>query len=192
MRFVLYSEKTAAQCLTAINARMHVKETSTRPALDGWVEKSGAFSIGVSTTVIGKFTRRTYLKAKVERQSGVTIIRGSVPNGVSKEGQLVVFGALALVTLGIMGSGNALFALLMIPFAAYLYIPMRGDLLNSEILIDEVQKTLKAKVKPPKKTSDSKSSKATISKATTTRAAPRTAVPRKPTPASDDHALFND
>ncbi len=161
MRFVLYSEKTVAQCLTAINARMHVKGTSTHPALDGWVEKGGAFALGVSTTVVGKFSRRTTLKAKVERQSGVTVIRGSVPNGGSKQGQLVVFGALALVAATMIANGNVLFALLMIPFAAYLYIPMRGDLLNSEILIDEVQKTLKAKPKPPKKLSESKPNKPT-------------------------------
>ena len=39
MQFVLYTEKTVAQSLTAINERMHVKETSTRPALDGWVAR---------------------------------------------------------------------------------------------------------------------------------------------------------
>ena len=44
MRFILYSEKTVAQCLTSINARMHVKGSGSRPTLDGWVEKNGAFS----------------------------------------------------------------------------------------------------------------------------------------------------
>ncbi len=181
MRFVLYSEKTVAQCLTAINARMQAKGTSTRPALDGWVEKGGAFALAVSTTVIGKFARRTTLKAKIERQSGVTIIRGSVPNGSTKQGQLVVFGGLTLVAATMIANGNVLFALLMLPFAAYLYIPMRGDLLNSEILIDEVQKTLKAKPKPPKKLSETKSSKPATSRAST---------PRKNT--ADDQALLND
>lgn len=182
MRFVLYSEKTVAQCLTAINARMHVKGTSSRPTLDGWVEKSGAFAIGVSSTVIGRFSRSTYLKAKVERENGVTVIRGSVPNGVSKEGQLVVFGALMLLAIAIIGGGNVLFGLLMIPFAAYLYIPMRGDLLNSEILLDEVQKTLKAKTKPPRKAAESKAAKAT---------SPR-AAPVRSKPASDQPALLEE
>ncbi len=180
VRFVLYSEKTVAQCMTAINARMQAKGTSTRPALDGWVEKGGAFSLGISTPVIGKFARRTTLNAKVERQSGVTIIRGSVPNGSSKEGQLVVFGGLALVAATMIANGNALFALLMIPFAAYLYIPMRGDLLNSEILIDEVQKTLKAKPKPPKKLSESKSSKSTTARTPSTRATTKKAPEDQP------------
>ncbi len=157
MRFILYSEKTVAQCLTSINARMHVKGTGSRPTLDGWVEKSGAFSISMSAPVIGKFSRRTVLKAKVERESGVTIIRGSVPNGVSREEQAIIFAALALVVVLMMSQGNALLGFVLIPFAAYLYIPLHGDHLNSAVLIDEVQKTLKAKAKPPKKTSgDSK------------------------------------
>ncbi len=156
MQFVFYSEKTVAQCLTAINARMQVKETATRPALDGWVEKGGSFSISLTTPVIGKFTRRTALKAKVERESGVTVIRGSVPNGASREGQAVVFAALALVALIIFANGNALVSLLLLPFAAYLYIPMHGDYLNSAVLVDEMQKTLKAKPKPPKKTAETK------------------------------------
>ncbi|MEP7293329.1 MAG: hypothetical protein ABI835_16215, partial [Chloroflexota bacterium] len=87
MRFVLYSEKTVTQCMSAVNERMHAKETSTRPALDGWVEKSGTFSISLSAPVIGKFRRRTALTAKVERQSGITVIEGSVPSGASREGQ---------------------------------------------------------------------------------------------------------
>ena len=194
MRFVLYSEKTVTQCLTAINARMHVKGTGSRPTLDGWVEKSGAFSISMSAPVIGKFARRTVLKAKVERESGLTIIRGSVPNGVSRQGQAFIFVALALVALIIIGEGNALFGFLLIPFAAYLYIPLHGDYLNSEVLIDEVQKTLKAKAKPPKKTSgDSKSasvrpttrssaahSTATRSTTTRTAAAPKTTSAARP------------
>lgn len=154
MRFVLYSEKTVAQCLTAINARMHVKATSTRPALDGWVEKSGTFSISMTETIVGKFSRRTALQAKVEREGGITIIRGSVPSGVNREGQAVVFVALALVALTIIGSGNVLVGLLLIPIAAYLYIPLHGDYLNSAVLVDEVEKTLKAKAKPPRKTAD--------------------------------------
>lgn len=174
MRFVLYSEKTVAQCLTAVNARMHVKETSTRPALDGWVEKSGTFSLAMTAPVIGKFNRRTTLTAKVERQGGVTVIEGGVPSGVSREGQAVVFVALALVALAIMGSGNVLFGALLIPFAAYLYIPLHGDYLNSAILLDEVEKTLKAKAKPPKKLADAKPAARS--------AAPRTASSAKPAP----------
>ncbi len=181
MRFVLYSEKTVTQCLTAINARMHVKETSTRPALDGWVEKGGAFSIIMTAPVVGKFKRRTALTAKVERQAGITVIQGSVPSGVSRDGQAVIFIALALVALAMMGSGNVLFGLLLLPFAAYLYIPLHGDYLNSSVLVDEVERTLKAKAKPPKKLAEGKSSAARAASGTRTAAKPpaKTAAPKR-------------
>ena len=165
MRFVFYSEKSVAQCLSAINARMHVKGTASRPGLDGWVEKGGAFALGTSSKVIGKFSRKTYLRAKVERENGVTVIRGSVPSGVSLQGQAVVYVALALVALVIIGSGNVVYGLLLVPFAAYLYIPMRGDYLNSEMLIDDVRKTLKARPTPPKKsTSEAKTVKPAVAR----------------------------
>lgn len=150
MRFVFYTEKTIPQCMTAINERMQVKATSTRPALDGWVEKGGAFALSLTSPVIGKFTRRTTLKAQAERESGITIIRGSVPGGAPREGQAIVFIALVLVALIIISSGNILVGLLLLPVAAYLYIPLHGDYRNSDVLLDEVQKTLKAKLTPPK------------------------------------------
>ena len=195
MQFVLYTDKTVPQCLTAINERMHVKESSTRPALDGWVEKGGAFSISLSAPVIGRFARRTALKAKVERENGVTVIQGSVPGGVSRNGQIVIFIALALVALTIIGGGNLLIGLLLVGLAAILYIPMQGDYMNSTVLLDEVQKTLKAKPTPPKVTSEVKpaaksstTTRSTATKSTTTRsdakspAAPRSATRAVPKP----------
>ncbi|MEP7292821.1 MAG: hypothetical protein ABI835_13645, partial [Chloroflexota bacterium] len=91
--------------------------------------------------------------------SGITVIEGSVPSGASREGQAVIFVALALVALAMMLGGSVLFGLLLIPFAAYLYIPLHGDYLNSSLLIDEVEKTLKAKAKPPKAAAISKTAK---------------------------------
>lgn len=150
MQFVLYTDKTVSQCMTAINERLHLKGTSSRPSMDGWVDKGGAFSMGVSTPVIGKLNRTTYLRAKVSRENGVTTIKGDVPGGASRQGQMLVFIALALVAVVLMGGGNALLGLVIIPFAAVLYIPMKGDFDNSEMLISEVQKALKAKPTPPK------------------------------------------
>jgi hypothetical protein len=174
----LYTDKTVPQCLTAINERMHLKESSTRPALDGWVEKNGAFSLSLSAPVMGRFARRTALRAKVERENGVTVVQGSVPGGVSRNGQIVIFIALALVALTIIGGGNLIIGLLLIGLAAILYIPMQGDYLNSSALLDEVQKTLKAKPSPPKGTSEAKP--AAKSSTTTARSTPAksTAAPR--------------
>lgn len=150
MRFTLYTDKSVSQCMSAINERLHVKGTSARPGMDGWVDKKGIFSIGVSSPIIGKLQRKTFLRAKVEREGGVTTIKGDVPTGASPQGQIVVFGALALVAVVLIGSGSMLLGLIVIPFAAVLYIPMKGDYYNSEILLSEVQKALKAKPTPPK------------------------------------------
>ena len=176
MQFVLYSEKTVAQCLTSINARMHVKGTASRPGLDGWVEKSGAFAVGVTTPVVGKFTRRTFLKAKVERQNGMTIIRGSVPHGVTKPEMAIIFVALLVVAAVIIGSGSVLLGLVLIPVGAYFAILLRGDFHNSEYLLDEVRKTLKAKPTPIKKstTTDTKTVRSAALRPTT----PKSAAPR--------------
>jgi hypothetical protein len=154
LQFEYYTEKTVAQCLTAINARMQAKPTSTRPALDGWVEKSGRFSLGVTMPVIGRFKRTTYLQAKLERQGAVTQIAGSVSSGVPRDGQIVVYAALAVVVLVMVLSGS-LYGWLLIPFGALLYIPMKGDDANSTLLLDEIQKTLKARARPPRKASES-------------------------------------
>ncbi len=154
MRFILYTEKTPAQALTAINTRMQSKESSARNSLGGWIEKNGAFSLNVATPVIGRFERRTVMRGRIERENGLTVVQGDVPHGVDKQGQLIVFIALALLGVLILTSGNAI-ALVMIPLGAYLYVPMNGDRANSEILMNELQRTLKARQTPPKKT-DSK------------------------------------
>jgi hypothetical protein len=151
--------------MSAVNERLHLKGTSTRPGMDGWVDKSGAFSISVSTPVIGKLQRTTHLRAKVAREHGMTVIKGDVPGGTSPQGQWLVFAALGLVALFLVGSGSALLGLVVVPFAALLYIPMKGDYVNSETLVSEVQKVLKAKTTPPKTT------KASARAATTARAA---------------------
>ena len=156
MRFELYTDKTVAQCLTAINARMQAKETSTRPAIDGWVEKGGAFSISTSTRVVGRFNRRTHLSARLERENGVTVIRGNVATGVDRQGQALVFIALGLMVVLFASGGNVAPALVLLPLAAYLYIPMKGDYINSDVLLTELQRLLKAKSSPPKKTSEKK------------------------------------
>jgi hypothetical protein len=159
----MYTEKSVSQCMSAINERLHVKGTSARPGIDGWVDKKGVFSMGISSPVIGKLHRKTYLRAKVEREGGVTMIKGDVPTGASPQGQVLVFGALALVAAVLIGSGSMLLGLVVIPFAAILYIPMKGDYCNSEVLVSEMQKALKAKSTPPKPAKP---------------AAPKSAVPR--------------
>ncbi len=173
MRFLLYTEKTPSQALTAINARMQAKESSARASLGGWVEKNGSFALSVSTPVVGRFRRRTVLRGKIERENGLTTVRGDVPSGVDKQGQIVVFIALGLLAVLLLTGGNAVPALAVLPLGAYLYIPMTGDHTNCDLLMGELQRTLKAKEKPPRKSSEARAAgaaKAVTAKPATSRA----------------------
>ncbi len=183
MRLELYTEKTIAQSLTALNERMQVKGTSSRPGFDGWVEKNGAFALSITTPVIGGFQRRTTLHGKMERRDGCTVIDATVPSGASKQGIIAMLGGVALMVLGMIGSGNVLFALALLPLGAYLYIPMRGDYENSSILINDLQKTLKAKDTPPKRpTADAQPRRATVESAVKPRPTATTpALPKRTT-----------
>jgi hypothetical protein len=164
----LYTEQTVAQCLSALNERMHLKPTTSRPALDGWLEKSGAFSLGVSSVVVGRFSRSTYLRGRLERQNGYTVVHGSVSGGASHKDKIVIFVALALIAAALALRGSVTLALVIAPLAAALYIPLTGDHQNSETLISELQKTLKARENPPRP----------AKKATETVAKPRRAAAR--------------
>lgn len=150
MRFTLYTKKTVRECMSAINDRMQARATRTRPALDGWIEKGGKFSLAVTSKVAGRFSRRTRLRAVAERQSGVTVIRGYVPHGVPRRGVLVIMGAVIIMGFLIALSGNALLGLVAAVLGMALYIPLTGDYDNSEILMKEIRRALKAKDKPPK------------------------------------------
>jgi hypothetical protein len=134
--------------MTALNARMQAKSSRV---LDGWVEKSGRFSISTSCKVARRFTRTTHLRAAAVREEGITVIRGYVPDGASRESQAVIFGALLLISLVLVASGNALLAGAAVVAGVLMYIPTTGDHINSEVLMSEVQRTLGAKATLPKK-----------------------------------------
>ena len=156
MRFVMYTDKSVSQTMSAINERLHVPPSKSRPQLDGWVEKSGRFAIGVRSELQLRLSRKTYLQGKAERQGSVTVVEGNVPGGVSREGQLVIFVAMLLVGLLLYTQGYAMFALVVVAVGAALYVPLRGDYQNSEILLAELQKTLNARLTPPKKSTTTK------------------------------------
>ena len=95
---------------------------------------------------------------------------------------VVIFVALAVVAAVIMGSGSVLLGLVLIPVGAYFVILLRGDFHNSEYLLDEVRKTLKAKPTPIKKstTSDTKTAQ-TDGRQGPTSTRPGSAAPKKAT-----------
>ncbi len=150
MRFVMYTEKTIPQAMRAINERLHSPGTKSRPQLDGWVEKNGSFAITVTTTVHGRFKRKTILRGQAERESGETIIRGNVPGGLARDKQTMIFGIMFAIALLVFLQGSAIMALVFILVGAAITIPLQGDFNNSEILLTELQRALKARLTPPK------------------------------------------
>lgn len=185
MQFTYYTEKTVAQCMSALNERLQQKGTASRPGLDGWVEKSGNFSLAVSSKVAKRFPRTTRLQGKAERLGGMTVIKGSVADGVTPREQIVIVGALALVGLFIISTGNLLPGLIAIAAGVALNIPLMGDYQNSQILTNEVQRTLKARTTPPaavKKTAETRRAVDMHKPAQPKKSASKTTATKKPTP----------
>lgn len=150
MRFVMYTEKTVPQAMRAINERLHAPGTKSRPQLDGWVEKSGNFAIGVTTVVYGRFRRRTILRGRAEREGGITIVQGTVPGGLDRNHQRIILGIMILIGLLTLSQGNAILAIISVLAGAALSIPLQGDYDNSEILLTELQRALKARLTLPR------------------------------------------
>lgn len=147
MRFVYYTEKTVSQSMIALNERLQAK--SSRSSLDGWVEKSGNFALSTTSKVFGRFPRTTRLQGKVSRENGLTTIKGSVSEGVTPRDLAIILAALVLLGVFIILRGNLLPGLIVIIAGAALTIPLTGDHHNSQLLIGEVQRTLKARETPP-------------------------------------------
>ena len=153
MRVLFFTDKTVAQCMTALHERLQSRSSRS---LEGWVEKNGNFELSIATPVIGKVTRRTYLRGKAEREGGVTQVKVDVSSGADRRGQIIIFIACGLVAVALLANGAVTVAILAVAAGAALYIPLAGDDKNSPLLINEVQRTLKATTKKPKKPSDSK------------------------------------
>ena len=150
MRFVLFTDKSTAQCMRDLNDRLEAKGTKSRPELDGWIKKGGTFSISVTLPVFGKFNRTTRLKAQSERESGVTVIRGSVSEGVTPKWQRIIFILLGLACALMLISGQGVLAIAAFVLGLATFIPMMGDYKNSDVLLIELERVLKASPKPPK------------------------------------------
>ena len=149
MRFELYTDKSVKQCMDIINTRMQAKATKTRPAMDGWIENGGKFSLAISCTVAGRFQRRTRLQAQLERDKGITVIRGYVPHGATQRGVNIIMAAVLFMGVMIALNGSTMLGLMAVVLGGALYITMTGDSINSEKLMKEVRKLLKAKDKRP-------------------------------------------
>lgn len=149
MQFILYTDQSIKQCTTALTERMEVKGTKARPEIGGRIEKGGKFTLEISGQIAGALKRTTRLRATMERENGVTVIRGFVPSGVPRERILIVMGSLLFVGLILFLNGSGLLGIVAMGFAIFAYIALVGDYNNREYLIKEVKKILKAKETPP-------------------------------------------
>lgn len=150
MRFILFTDKKVLDCVSAINERLQAPASGSRPGLDGWIEKRGSFALAIDSPVLGRFVRQTRLEALVEREGDTTVIRGQVPGGASPGQQRLLIGGVIALCAFMLIQGEALVAMLAAVMGGILYIPLRGDYDNSEKLLIEVERTLKASPKVPK------------------------------------------
>ena len=131
--------------MLALNERLHQKSGK----LDGWVEKNGNFSISVKTTVLRRFSRSTRLNGHVEKENGVTVVRGYVSDGADPRNRYFIYGILLVLGIFQALAGYLLIGLIVIAVILPLNIPLEGDYINSDTLTGEVQRTLKAKASLP-------------------------------------------
>jgi hypothetical protein len=131
--------------MLALNERLHQKNGR----MDGWVEKNGNFSISVSTTVLRRFTRWTRLSGRVEKENGVTVVRGYVSDGADPKNRYIIYGILLVLGVALALAGYLLIGLAVAAVILPLNIPLEGDYINSKTLTGEVQRTLKAKASLP-------------------------------------------
>lgn len=152
MRFTLYAEKSVSECVKALNERIDAKKNS-KQGVRGKADKNGDFSLWISTKVIFIFKRTTTMNAKIRRESGNTLIEGFVPDGMSPYWMGIAGLFLVGVCAGFLLIGETVLAVLGALIGAISYVILRGDYRNSDLLLLEVERTLKASPKPPKKKS---------------------------------------
>lgn len=147
MRFTLYTDKTVADCIKSLAERLQ----ATRSPYDGWVEKKGRFSLTLESRVFGPFKRRTRMDGEVVRESGQTIIRGQVAEGAPPAGQLLILFSLLIVGAILLSIGQLALAIVCAVGGLIGYVFARGDWENSDRLLVEIERTMKATPKAPKK-----------------------------------------
>jgi hypothetical protein len=151
MRFMLYTERSVAECVKALSERIAQSPTATRPALDGYADKTGRFAVALTTEVFAKFTRKTWLEGTLARESGATVIRGAVPDGAPPKRQRLI--AYAIPVVGVFLALNAawLLAAAAVILMTVVWVTLKGDYENGDRLLLEIERLLKASPRPPKK-----------------------------------------
>jgi hypothetical protein len=135
--------------MKALHERMDASATKTRPELNGWIEKSGTFSLSLSRSVFGKLKRTTKLRGTADRESGVTVIRGSVPEGVTKEWLSIIGLCIVALAVYMFFNGQLMVSIMILLAGVFMLVPLWGDHRNHDVLLYELEKALKAKPAPP-------------------------------------------
>ena len=148
MRVELYTSKNIKQCTTALKERFEQPVSKSRPAMEGYVEKSGDFMVGLSTKVATLFTRTTRIRGKFEREGGQTVLRGNLSEGVPPERIRLIMAALAAAGFIIILGGATVLGIFVALLGVAMYIPLVGDHENSSALMKELKRTLEAKDRP--------------------------------------------
>ena len=161
MQFDLYTDKTVSQALNAVHERLQAKPTKSRPEFDGWIQKDGHFTMSTTIPVARIFSRTTRLHGRLERVGNATTVHVRVAVGMTQEGQAILFGAILVLAALVLLNGNAVLGLLIAIVGLAAYIPLKGDYHNSEVLVKDLRRILKAKETPPsaKKTTTKRRSK---------------------------------
>jgi hypothetical protein len=150
VNFILYSEKPLTECVKALTDRLLQSETPTRPALDGVVHKNGKFKLSIEQVVFRQLKRKTWIEGQMSKDGGMTIIRGQVPEGLAPERQKFVAALIPLAGVLMVMRGELLLALLAMGLIGYVLLTLRGDYFNSDRLLVELEKNLRASPKLPK------------------------------------------
>ncbi len=97
-----------------------------------------------------RFRRVTRLDAECTREQGLTVIRGSVSEGVPPRVQPYILVATVIVSLLLVLVTQIAAAVGVLAVGVLLYRMVRADWLNSDKLLLEIERALKASPKRPK------------------------------------------
>lgn len=148
MRFTLYTSKSIKECVSALGERIQEKETKTRPAISGEVDKDGDFIWQTQRKVWG-IARQTRMTGHLKRENNSTFIYGFVHEGIAPKQIYIVMGGGLLMAALFFFSGQGIGGILLGIISVLTYPYFVGDYHNSQYLLKELKKTLNSKDKPP-------------------------------------------
>ena len=87
----------------------------------------------------------------MSKESGATVIRGTVPDGATPQRQRYIMISTPVIGLFLAANGALMLAFLAVVLMLIVLVTLRGDYYNGDRLLLEIERLLKATPKPPKK-----------------------------------------